>query len=206
MPPLPMTPRRPSSRITSAWYGSSRIEVVGPAATHFQFPASSLITNGPQWYRIPSFNLTSGGSRPPSCKYLWTASRPVNSVPLIPTSSPTLSARMADSETGVARLIISKWSDDHSSHTSHSSHQSHEDGVSVEPFLDIPVCIEAHALPSVSPAHVTDAHKKRCRKPVRCADFRSQQRRFSSKTHRADSKLVGRLNNVLLQALQFGVF
>src|SRR6266478_3092708 len=125
MPPLPITPRRPSSRITSAWYGSSRIEVVGPAATHFQFPASSLITTGPQWYRIPSFNLTPGGSRPPSCKYLWTASRPVNNVPVMPTSSPTLSARMADSETGVARLIISKWSDDHSSHTSHSRSEEH---------------------------------------------------------------------------------
>src|SRR6266446_1356235 len=179
MPPLPITPRRPSSRITSAWYGSSRIEVVGPAATHFQFPASSLITTGPQWYRIPSFNLTPGGSRPPSCKYLWTASRPVNSVPVMPTSSPTLSARMADSETGVPRLIISKWSDDHSSH---SSHQSHENGVSVEPFLDIPVCIEAHALPSVSPAHVTDAHKKGGWKPVCGADLCAQQCRFSPKT------------------------
>src|SRR5258708_14620947 len=180
MPPLPITPRKPSSRITSAWYGSSRIEVVGPAATHFQFPRSSLITTGPQWYRIPSVNLTPAGSFPPSCRYLWTASRPVNKVPLMPTSSPTLRARMTDSDTGVVRLIMHKWSEIDGLVELHDKEAFRNMATlwkaslphlaaacpyreSVEPFLDIPAGFDRNALPAVSPAHVADADEKRSR-------------------------------------------
>src|SRR6516162_4627625 len=57
---------------------------------------------------MPSFNVTPGGSLPPSCRYLWTASRPVYTTPEISTSSPTFSARILSSVKGKVSLIIIK--------------------------------------------------------------------------------------------------
>ena len=47
MPPLPITARTPYRLMMSAWYGSSRMLVVGPAAVTFQ-PSPSFATTGPQ--------------------------------------------------------------------------------------------------------------------------------------------------------------
>src|SRR5438552_3778609 len=55
---------------------------------------------------MPSRKLTLGGNVPPSCRYLWTASRPVNTIPDINTSSPTFSARIFSSENGKVSLFI----------------------------------------------------------------------------------------------------
>src|ERR1039457_5203247 len=55
---------------------------------------------------MPSLKLTPGGSAPPSCKYLWTASRPVWMTPEMSTSSPTFSARVFSSVKGNESLII----------------------------------------------------------------------------------------------------
>src|SRR3989442_15751237 len=55
---------------------------------------------------MPSRRLTPGGNRPPSCRYLWTASRPVNTTPDIRTSSRTFSARIFSSVKGKERSII----------------------------------------------------------------------------------------------------
>src|SRR5512139_3176443 len=104
---------------------------------------------GPQWYSIPPWRLTPGGSRPPSCRYLWTASRPVNKVPVMVTSSPTFSARTAASVTGVESWIIV---------------------VSVKPFLDLAGRIECHALAAIGPAHVADADEIRGRQPIKHTD------------------------------------
>ena len=43
-----MMARTPNLRMTSAWYGSSRMLVVGPAAFIFHFSPSFTAT-GPQW-------------------------------------------------------------------------------------------------------------------------------------------------------------
>src|ERR1019366_6438467 len=55
---------------------------------------------------MPSRKLTSGGSLPPSCKYLCIASRPVNTTPEINTSSPTFSARIFSSVKGNESLVM----------------------------------------------------------------------------------------------------
>src|SRR6185369_3126209 len=55
---------------------------------------------------MPSRNFTSGGGVPPSCRYLWTASRPVNTTPEINTSSPTLSARIFSSVKGKLNFVM----------------------------------------------------------------------------------------------------
>src|ERR1043165_2376578 len=55
---------------------------------------------------MPSRRLTPGGNAPPSCKYLWTASRPVNTTPEINTSSPTLSARILSSVKGKLSFVM----------------------------------------------------------------------------------------------------
>src|SRR6266487_5588616 len=55
---------------------------------------------------MPSLKLTPSGNVPPSCKYLCTASRPVNTVPEINTSSPTFSARIFSSVKGKDNLIM----------------------------------------------------------------------------------------------------
>ena len=49
MPPLPITARTPYCLMMSAWYGSSRMLVVGPAAVTFQPPSVCFATTGPQW-------------------------------------------------------------------------------------------------------------------------------------------------------------
>src|SRR5208283_621668 len=59
---------------------------------------------------MPSRKFTPGGSWPPSCKYLWTASRPVNTTPVISTSSPTFNARIFSSVKGKESLIIKSFS------------------------------------------------------------------------------------------------
>src|ERR1041384_4265763 len=53
-----------------------------------------------------SRRFTPGGNPPPSCKYWCTASRPVNTTPVIETSSPTFSARILDSVNGLVSWII----------------------------------------------------------------------------------------------------
>src|SRR5208337_2969031 len=55
---------------------------------------------------MPSRRFTPGGSLPPSCRYLWTASRPVNTTPEINTSSPTFSARIFSSVKGKVNCVI----------------------------------------------------------------------------------------------------
>src|ERR1044071_9406959 len=108
---------------------------------------------------MSSLKLTPSGNAPPSCRYLCTASRPVYTTPLISTSSPTLSARILSSVKGRESLVMS-----------------------VKPFGDFAVVAQGHALPPVSPAHVTDAHEERRRQPVRRANLHPQQGRLAAET------------------------
>ena len=55
------------------------------------------------------------------------------------------------------------------------------------------------------PAHVADTHEIRRRHPVGRADFNAEQRRFSTKPHRADAQLIGCFKDVLLKFVQFGI-
>src|SRR5438067_1336948 len=121
---------------------------------------------------IPSLKLTLAGSLPPSCKYLCTASRPVNNTPLISTASPTLSERIFSSVNGIVSFVMGT--------------------KSVEPFLNFSAGLQYHPLPPVGPAHVTDAHKKRGGHSVDGADLHAEQGRFATETHRPDPEIVGR--------------
>src|SRR5437762_5276345 len=56
---------------------------------------------------MPSRRFAPIGNWPPSCKYLCTASRPVNTTPEMRTSSPTFSARILDSVNGSLSSIMS---------------------------------------------------------------------------------------------------
>src|SRR4030095_11635979 len=99
---------------------------------------------------IPSRKLTSGGSVPPSCRYLWTTSRPVKRTPVISTSSPTFKARIFSSVNGLVNWII---------------------GRSVKPFLDLTLLIEQDALPAIGPAHIADTDEEGCRQTIRDTDL-----------------------------------
>src|SRR4030095_15205892 len=57
---------------------------------------------------MPSRRSAPGGNSPPSCKYLCTASRPVNSTPEIKTSSPTFSARIFSSVNGGLNFVMTR--------------------------------------------------------------------------------------------------
>src|SRR5438270_242799 len=95
---------------------------------------------------MPSRKLTAAGSCPPSCKYLWTASRPVNRTPEISTESPTLSARVFSSVKGLVSWIIKT--------------------NSIEPLFYVATGCERHSLPAKGPTHIADTHKIRSRQPV----------------------------------------
>ena len=64
---------------------------------------------------------------------------------------------------------------------------------------------QRHALAAIGPAHVADADEIGRRQAVRHTNFHAQQRRLAAKTHRADAEFVGRLQNVLLQLVQFRI-
>src|SRR5436190_21533855 len=84
----------------SAWYGSSRLLVVGPAAFTTHSSPSFNIT-GPQWYNTDPRISTGGGF---FIRCACTASRPVNISPLINTTSPTFNARTCSSVSGARRI------------------------------------------------------------------------------------------------------
>src|SRR6188474_1272857 len=127
---------------------------------------------------IPSRKLTSGGSLPPSCRYLWTTSRPVKRTPVISTSSPTFKPRIFSSVNGLVNWII--WR-------------------SVKPFLDLAVLIEQYSLPAIGPAHIADTDEERGRQAIGNADLDSEQCRLAAKAHRPDAQLVGCVQNILFQ-------
>src|SRR5881296_3410834 len=104
---------------------------------------------------MPSRKLTPGGNRPPSCKYLCTASRPVKTTPLRATSSRTFNARIFSSVKGKERLII------FSLGKFPGLAADFQRGLSVQPSGDFPLRIQRHAQPPIGPAHVTDADEKR---------------------------------------------
>src|SRR5688572_8716878 len=136
---------------------------------------------------MPSRRLTPGGSSPPSCRYLCTASRPVNTTPLMATSSPTLSARILSSVKGRERGIIAGFG---------------KLSRSIQPLRDLAIAIQFDATPAVGPAHVAHADEIRRRHAVRRADLHAQQRGLAAETHRADAEFVGRLEDVLLQRVE----
>src|ERR1035437_9995324 len=90
--------------MTLASYGSSRIDVVGPAASIDQ-PSFSLRTTGPQWYRTLPRSVRSGYSGQPLIQSLWRASRPVTIVPVISTASPLRRSRTAFGVRGVVSFF-----------------------------------------------------------------------------------------------------
>src|SRR6266404_1565694 len=95
---------------------------------------------------MPSRRLTPGGSFPPSCKYLCTASRPVKSTPEISTDSPTFNERIFSSVIGVLSWIT--------------------ESSLIEPLFNLPAGFQQHALPPKSPAHIADADEIGSRQPV----------------------------------------
>src|SRR5436190_24331952 len=129
---------------------------------------------------MPLRRLSSGGNSPPSCRYLCTASRPVKNIPLIATSSPFLSARIFSSVNGAEREIML-----------------------VKPLGDFALSVEFDALPTVRPAHVTDADEERRRQAIRRAHFHPEQRCFAAKTHRADAQFIRRLQHILFERVEF---
>src|SRR6185369_18081948 len=118
---------------------------------------------------MPLRRFTPGGSFPPSCRYLCTASRPVNNVPEISTASPTFSERISPSSHGVVSFAIS-----------------------IEPSLNL-TGAQLHALAPIRPAHVTDADKVGHQQPIRSADFHAEQNRLAAETHRPDAEFVRRV-------------
>src|SRR5690348_1792946 len=130
---------------------------------------------------MPSRRLTPAGSLPPSCRYLWTASRPVKTIPLISTGSPTLRERIFSSVKGRLREIIS-----------------------IQPFLDCAGAVEGGALAAVSPTHVADADKEGGGQSIGRADLHAEQSGFAAKTHRSDSEFIRGVQHVLLELIEFG--
>src|ERR1035441_344077 len=76
----------------------------------------------------------------------------------------------------------------------------------VEPFLDVPVRVERHALASVRPTHVADADEIGCRQAIEHADLGAQQRGLAAETHWADAELVGGLDDVLFQLAKLRIW
>src|SRR5215213_4339608 len=129
---------------------------------------------------MPLRRLTSGGSSPPSCRYLCTASRPVKNMPLMATSSPFLSARIFSSVNGAEREIMS-----------------------VKPLGDFALRVEFNALPPIRPAHITDADEERCRQTIGREYFHAEQGRLAAKAHGADAQLVRGLQHILFKRVEF---
>src|SRR6266567_2146460 len=171
---------------------------------------------------MPSRKLTPGGSLPPSCKYLCTASRPVKSTPEINTSSPTFSARIFSSVEGLVSWIIKikrgdgvveQWSGEVAEYRSSGQLLArwrhtptlHYFGTpfSIQPFHDFPTGVQRHALPAIRPALVADADETGGWQTIDRADSHAEQSRPATKAHRADAQFVGRFQNVLFQRLQF---
>src|SRR6187401_2859881 len=115
---------------------------------------------------MPFRKLTPAGSLPPSCRYLCTASRPVNKVPEISTASPTFSERTSTSSQGVLSFTIRN---------------------SVKPAVDFTIAVKLHALPAIRPTHVADAHEERSGQAIGGANLHPEQRRFASKPHRPNA-------------------
>src|SRR5204862_4984893 len=130
---------------------------------------------------MPSRRFAPGGNSPPSCKYLCTASRPVNTTPEIRTSSPTFSARIFSSVKGKEIEIM----------------------ILIQPPLNFSIRIQCHTLPPIRPAHITDAHEKRRWQAIHRADFHTEQSRLAAEAHRPDAQFVGGFQNVLFQRVQF---
>src|SRR6185369_9878847 len=131
---------------------------------------------------MPSRRFTSGGSLPPSCRYLWTASRPVKRVPLMRTSSPTLSERTLASEMGVVREIIL-----------------------IKPFFNFSLGAQRDALAAISPTHIADAHEEGGGQTVQDADLGAEQGGLAAETHRADAQFVCGIDDVFFEFIEFGV-
>src|ERR1044071_957193 len=112
---------------------------------------------------MPSRRFTSGGKRPPACRYWCTASRPVKTTPVMTTSSPTFSARILDSVNGLVSWIINIARSDRP--ITPLLHHSITPG-SVEPPHNFAPRAQRHAQPPVRPAHVADAHEIGGRQPV----------------------------------------
>src|ERR1035441_9675757 len=105
------------------------------------------------------------------------------------TSSPTLSARMAASETGVVSWIIG--------------------GLElslVKPFLGLSVRVERHTLAPIRPTHVADADEIGGGQAIQHANLGAKQGGLAAETHWADAKLVRGLDNVLLQLAEFRIW
>ena len=74
----------------------------------------------------------------------------------------------------------------------------------IKPFLNFTIRIQRHALTPIRPAHVADAHEKGRGQAVRRANLHAQQRRLAAESHRADAEFVRRLQDVLLERVEFG--
>src|SRR5688572_9982965 len=101
-------------------------------------------------------------------------------MPLISTSSPTLSERIFSSVNGRVTGIIL-----------------------IKPLLDFAGLAERCALAAIRPAHVADADKEGGGKAIGGADFYAEQRRFSAEAHGPNAEFVGGAEDI---ALKFGQF
>src|ERR1700744_903475 len=142
---------------------------------------------------MPSRRFTPEGSLPPSCKYLWTASRPVNTTPDISTSSPTFRVRTFSSVKGKVSLIMI---------ASINQVDRLVNSRSIEPFLNICLRVQNHPLAAIGPAHVTDADKERCGHAIGRAYFHAQQCGLAAKPHGTDAEVIGGFQNILFQRVQ----
>src|SRR5688500_14548582 len=101
-------------------------------------------------------------------------------MPLISTSSPTLSERIFSSVNGRVTGIIL-----------------------VQPLLDFPGLTKGCALAAIGPAHVADADEEGGGKAIGSADFYAEQRGFAAEAHRPNAEFVGGVENI---AFEFGEF
>ena len=104
-------------------------------------------------------------------------------MPLISTASPTFSERIFSSVKGRERDVIL-----------------------VEPFFNSACVAQSCSLATIGPTHIADTHKIRGGQPIGGGDFHAEQGCFSAETHRTNSEFVGRVEDVLLKFVQFGIW
>ncbi len=138
----------------------------------------------------PSFST---GRSPPLCRYLWTSSRPVKTVPLSSTMSPARRLRTAASVSGVLQTHGLRLPPSARARSSGSGPVAviavELAGSLVQPLDDLALGVEDHAATAIGPAHVGHADEERRRQPIQRSDLAAADRQLAAEAHRADVEL-----------------